>query len=246
MGNFVFNGVSAADMGLVVERYPDIPKPRRRVKSISIPGRSGDLHISDGSWEDVTIRYNCWFKNLNSNYPTARTAHEIAQWLYSSPVGARLEDTYDSLTFRKATFVGPTSIENVLDRFGRVTLEFRCDPRAFLKNAEKGTTFKPPGGIVNNQSPFPSLPLIRIIGAVGGLLQIGDSYMLLRFPGMDTHEFWLDCDEMEAWEVVDGQEVPSNAWIDEYNFPKVAPGANVIQFPETWESVTVWPRGYTV
>lgn len=246
MSDFTFNGVSAESMGLRIERYPVIPKPRRRIETYSVPGRSGDLHIDDGSWEDITLRYECWFKNRSDAYTTARTAHEVAQWLYSAPVGARLEDTYDHLVFRQATFMGGVDVENVLNRYGRLVLEFRCDPRAFLKSAEIAMTFTTSGGAVNNPTPFETKPLVRIVGAVGGILKIGESFMVLRFPGTENHEFWLDCEEMEAWEIVDGQEVPSNAWIDDYQFLRIVPGSNRIEFPAAWESVTVWTRAYTV
>lgn len=246
MSDFWFNGVSAEEMGLRIERYPVIHKPRKRLESVTVMGRNGNLHISDGSYESIVIRYECWWKNLNANFSTARTAHEIAEWLYNAPVAARLEDTYDSAVFRTATFQGPLDIENILDRFGRVTLEFQCRPEAWLKSAENALTFTNSGGLVNNATPFPTKPLVRIVGSVGGLLKIGESFMVLRFPGTDTHEFWLDCEELEAWEVVDGQEVPSNAIIDDYNFLRIAPGTSKIEFPGGWDSVTVWKRGYTL
>lgn len=242
MSDFTFNGISAASLGLGIERYPEIPMPRKRITSESVPGRSGDLHISDGSCDNVTIRYEVWWKNRNKNFPTGRSAREITTWLYSAPVGARLEDTYDSSVFRTATFVGGANIEDVMGRFGRMTLEFNCSPQKWLKSGETALTHKTPGGIIRNPTAYETKPLIRIVGSVGGLIKIGESYMVLRFPGTETHEFWMDCEEMEAWEVVDGQEVPSNAWIDSYAFLRIAPGANVIDFPQTWESVTVWGR----
>ena len=246
MSDFVFYGVSAESMGLRIERYPIIHKPRKRLTPISIPGRNGDLHIADGSYEDIVIRYECWWKNQNSAFPTARTAHDVAEWLYAAPVGARLEDTYDSMVFHTATFVGGLDIENLLNRYGRVTLEFKCRPEAWLKSAETAIRFTSSGGLLNNPTPFSTKPLVRIVGSVGGLLKIGESFMVLRFPGTDTHEFWLDCEELEAWEVVDGQEVPSNAIIDDYNFLRIAPGTSKIEFPGGWDSVTVWTRGYTL
>lgn len=245
MSDFIFNGISAASLGLGIERYPAIPMPRKKLTALSIPGRSGDLHIADGGYENVTIRYEVWWKNQNKKYSTGRSAREIARWLYSAPVGARLEDTYDNQIFRTATFVGGVDIEDILGRFGRVVLEFSCSPQKWLKSAEVALTHKAPGGIVNNPTPYPTKPLIRIVGSVGGLLQIGEGYILLRWPGVgETHEFWLDCEEEEAWEIVDGQEVSTNAYIDAVHFLEIQPGANVIQFPGGWESVTVWTRAY--
>lgn len=233
-------------MGLRIERYPVISKPRRRMEVISVPGRSGDLHIDDGSWEDIIIRYECWFKNKSAAWSTTRTAHEIAQWLYSAPVGARLEDSYDTQVYRSATFQGGVDIENILNRYGRLVLEFRCDPRAFLKSAETALTFTSTGGVVNNPTPFATKPLVRIVGSISGLLKIGDSSMLVRFQGMDVQELWVDCQEQEAWQVADGVETPCNAWIDGQEFLEVAPGGNKIEFPNSFDEVQVWTRAYTL
>lgn len=246
MSDFIFNGISAAKMGLRIERYPRIPQPRKKLTAVSISGRSGSLHIWDGSYEDISIRYECWWKNQNANFSTARSAHEIAEWLYAAPVGARLEDTYDTQVFRTATFVGGQDIENILNRYGRVTIEFTCWPQAWLKSAERPQEFTTSGGFFNNPAPWPTKPLIRVIGSISGALTIGEQSLTIMFPDMETHELWIDCEEQEAWEIVDGAEVPANAWISGADFIEVQPGRNDVSFPASFDSVTVWTRGYTL
>lgn len=247
---FVFNGVSSLDMGLQIERYPVIPKPKKRITPISIPGRNGDLHIADGSFENVTIRYKVWWKNTKQDdYNTGAHARKISDWLCCAPVGARLEDTYNPGSFRTATFIGGAEIEDVMGRLGRAVLEFSCSPQNWLGGTHsEGVTFTNKltdiDGLLTNPTPYPTKPLIKIIGSIGGRLDIGDSGMTIRFPGMDTHEFWLDCEEMEAWEVVDGQEVPSNTWIDNMDFIQILPGVNEVKFPSSFDSVTIWTRAY--
>lgn len=246
MSDFIFNGVSAEEMGLRIERYPVIHKPRKRLTPITVAGRNGELHISDGSYENIVIRYECWWKNANLNFPTARTAHEVAQWLYSAPVGARLEDTYDSTVFRTATFQGPLDIENILDRYGRVTLEFQCRPEAWLKSAETALSFTQSGGFLNNPTPFATKPLIHVVGAISGGLRVGDRMLTLVFPGMETHDIWIDCEEQEAWEVVDGVEVSANITIRGADFITIQPGRNDVSFPNSFALVEIWTRAYTI
>lgn len=252
MSDFIFNGVSAESMGLRIERYPDIPEPRKRLTSVSVAGRNGDLHISDGSYENVTIRYEVWWKNDKvHNFNTGTQAREIFRWLNNAPVGARLEDTYNPGVFRTATFAGGTKIDDIRGRYGRTVLEFDCSPQVWLGGIHSdGVTFTKSltgiDGLLPNPTPNPTKPLIRIVGSVGGRLQIGDSGMTIRFPGMDTHEFWIDCEEMEAWEIVDGQEVPSNALIDDLDFIQIQPGANEVTFPSSFETVTIWTRAFEI
>ena len=250
MSDFTFNGISAASLGLGIERYPGIPMPRKKITALSIPGRSGELHIDEGGLENVVVRYEVWWKNPKiDNFNTSVHARKVTRWLYGAPVGARLEDTYNPGVFRTATFLGGVDIEDIMGRFGRVVLEFSCSPQKwFAGTHEEGVTFTDKmgeiDGLLTNPTPYPTKPLIRIIGSIGGRLSIGDSGMTLRFPGMDTHEFWIDCEEMECWEVVDGQEVSSNAWIDSLDFIQIMPGVNQVKFPNSFESVTVWTRAY--
>lgn len=250
MSDFIFNGISAASLGLGIERYPAIPMPRKKITALSIPGRSAELHVDEGGLENVIIRYEVWWKNPKiDNFDTATHALKITKWLYGAPVGARLEDTYNPGVFRTATFLGGADIENIMGRFGRVVLEFSCSPQKWLTGIhDEGVTFTNKmteiGGLLTNPTPYPTKPLIRIIGAIGGRLEIGSGGMTLRFPGMDTHEFWIDCEEMEAWEVVDGQEVSSNTWIDSLDFLQIQPGVNEVKFPSSFDSVTIWTRAY--
>ena len=250
MSDFIFNGISAASLGLGIERYPAIPMPRKKVTALSIPGRSGELHIDEGGLENVIVRYVVWWKNGKADgFNTSVHAREVARWLYGAPVGARLEDTYNTGVFRTATFLGGVDIEDIMGRFGRVVLEFSCSPQKWLTGIhDEGVTFTNKtteiDGLLTNPTPYPTKPLIRIIGSIGGRLSIGDSGMTLRFPGLDKHEFWIDCEEMECWEVVDGQEVSSNAWIDSLDFLQILPGVNEVKFPNSFESVTIWTRAY--
>ena len=106
MSDFTFNGISAASLGLGIERYPGIPMPRKKITALSIPGRSGELHIDEGGLENVVVRYEVWWKNPKiDNFNTSVHARKVTRWLYGAPVGARLEDTYNPGVFRTATFL---------------------------------------------------------------------------------------------------------------------------------------------
>lgn len=241
MGDFIFNGTSAAEMGLNVERIPSQYSPRKRIVSHAIPGRSGDLHQWDGSWENHPIRYECWFK---SN-PVQTQAHRIKRWLQTAPAGARLEDTYDGSVYHLATYVGGAEIQNIRDRFGRFIVEFDCDPRAFLKSGDFTVNITG-GGLVNNQGFDVSYPLIEVTGRTGGTVTINDTVLLVRFPGYDTLTLRIDTYLREAWDITDGGETSMNEWITGTEFPVLRPGSNTITIDGGVESVRVWPRSWTL
>lgn len=137
MSSFTLKGVRSESMGLVVQRFPDQPKPRRKVTKVSIPGRNGDLRIADAAWENVSIAYDCYFKG------GPEQASRIAEWLYGSTGYANLKDDYSGGVFRKAAFDGPMGIENVLNRYGRVTVTFDAMPQIWLDSGMSVYTFSP-------------------------------------------------------------------------------------------------------
>lgn len=241
MGNFFFNGVSAADMGLNVERIPSQYSPRKRIASYAIPGRSGALHQWDGSWENHPIRYECWFKSS----PVRAQAHKIKQWLHTAPAGARLEDTYDDTVYHLATYAGGAEIENIRDRFGRFVVEFDCDPRAFLKSGDIVLNITG-SGLINNRGFAESFPLIEVTGSTGGTVTINDTVLLVRFPGYDTKTLRVDTYLREAWDITDGGETSMNEWVTGTEFPTLRPGTNTVTIGGGIESIRVFPRSWTL
>ena len=241
MGNFIFNGVSAADMGLNVERFPRMHDPERRIESYRIPGRQGDLTQWDGTYEPYIQEYECWFRD-EPLYTMSEKAHRIKRWLGGSPTKARLEDTYDPGVFHEATYLGGAEIENIRNRYGRFTVRFRVDPRAFLHNDEDGILITAPRAIIN-LTDFSTYPLLEVIGSTTstGVVTIGE-HSVNFLTGYET-SVWFDCEIREAWQVVDGEIVPTNASISSPSIPRLDPGANRVSFSGVGiEAVRVFPR----
>ena len=241
MGNFIFNGISAADMGLRVERIPDIPNPEKEMEYYDIPGLPGGLSSWKKTWKPVMVRYECWFKGGD----VGKQARDIRQWLHNAPTNARLEDTYDDQVYRLATYVGGGTIENIRERYGRMEIAFRCDPRSYLKSGDSalnGTS----SILLNNTTGNDAFPIIEVTGSTGGLLAIGDTSLLIRFPGYEKHTIRLDTLIREAWDITDGGETSMNAWVTGTDWPKIVPGSNKITIDGGLESVRVYPRWWKI
>lgn len=248
MSDFVFNGISASSMGLHIERYPAIPKPRRRMETISVPGRSGDLHIDDGSWEDITIRYDCWFKATPDLDDLTYLAHIIAEWLHTAPASSRLEETYNPEHFWLATFVGPMNIENIFGRYGRCAIEFRCSPCAYLVAGTRRVDYTSKDVVVPivNPTKYAAKPLVEVTtnGKMGGTIRI-DSYELQLLFGQLTQplRIYIDCDILEAWYIEDGQEISCNSVVDSPDWPVIEPGLHYVSWAGLGiDSVSITPR----
>lgn len=239
---FTFNGITSQEMGLFVEKVPGRKIPKKRMTTIHIPGRSEPLHQWDGSWEPYPQKYKCWFRST----PAESQIHNICKWLHGAPVPAKLSDTYDTTVFHKAAYVGGADVESLMQQIGMFTVEFEVGAQAYLNTGEAPWEVKS-GLILNNQTPWPSYPLIEVTGSVSGLVRIGSESLTILFSGYnDVRTLYVDCEIREAWEIVDGVEISRNEWVSSQEFPVIRPGANVIETTGGITSARIKPRWYTL
>lgn len=243
--HFEFNGVTSIEMGLRIERMRPLYSPRKRVTSHQIPGRSGDLHQWDGSFENYTISYQCWFKKPAHYEQMALKAHQILEWLSSAPSGARLSDTYDESVYHLATYLGGAEIENIRNNFGRFTISFDVDPRAFIQYGEEFEARPDNPAVLINPTEFPAKPLLEVTGSISGTVRVGEKTITVRFPGTTSHTIRIDCDIKEAWEAVDGVEESRNIYISVPDWPILA-GTTDVSVGGGVKSVIIYPSWWTL
>lgn len=235
MSVIVWTGVRSDSCGIVVERYPDQSGPARRFEVLQIPGRNGDLYIDSGAFDNYMQNYEVYFNANKEKTPSG--ARAVRSWL-QSPIGyQRLEDSYDPDFFRMAYYTGPSTIENVMNLFGRATISFNCKPQRWRKDGEVVSAFWEPGAIYNDL--FPSLPLIKVVGSGAGILSVGG--VTIRISEIDEYVV-IDCDLQDAYK--DTQNKNSTISLD--SFPVLNHGENVIGWSGGIESIEITPRWWTV
>lgn len=134
--DFTFNGRSASSFGVqVADNSEWFATPERDIEHISVPGRSGDLLIDNGRFNNLEI-------NIEVNRLTdARGISELINWLAVNPGYQRLSVSDDPDHYRMASFEGMTQpVFDQLKRTGRVSLPFNCQPQRFLVADEEGIT----------------------------------------------------------------------------------------------------------
>ena len=252
---FRFNGVDSRDMGLTVERIPTMRSPKKRIESIHIAGRNGALHQSDGSYENYTQAYQCWFSNPeDANWDFATQVHLINEWLGAAPAGAELRDSYDPQIYRLATYIGGVDIQNFRNIRGRFTVRFDCDPRGFYPNREIEAVGRESIRFVN-PTEHTAKPLIKLESTAGASIVFSASkgettlrsWHMYISPDDDLeHTIYIDCDIQEAWEVVDGVTVNRSQWItlEEEEFPEFWPGQNGLMLSKGYALID--PRWWTL
>lgn len=163
MGNITWNGISSNSLGLVVEKVPNMDRPARKYDRYQVPGRNGDIFVMQDAWENVEQSYEIWWADSVSV-----VGYSLSEWLFGPTGYQTLEDDFDPDHYRKAVFTGPYDVENILQKYGRATITFDCDPRRFLTS---GLTWIPipsgmgPGLDIVNPTPFPAKPVFDITNA---------------------------------------------------------------------------------
>lgn len=109
---FIFNGRDSRDFEIYLEEYPPIVTPKERIKTITVPGRSGTLHMREA--EGV---YESYTKNFEIIAVNPARIDEIKEWLkgageliigneldyiYSAFINAEIEFTRFFRGWRKA------------------------------------------------------------------------------------------------------------------------------------------------
>ena len=239
---FEFAGRCSEEFYLTVEHLPGITAPAKRYTTVSVPGRNGDLHIGDGTYQNYIQSYSCWFRDPNAD--PAQAAHAIKQWLLGSQGVHILRDSYDPEHFRRATFVGPMDIEQKLRGYGRCTISFDCAPQAFLESGKIKVNFEN-AGVLYNPTAFTALPIIIPRGGTAGTVTVND--VTVEIPIFDDYLI-LDCDLQNAYTIDDitGVTVNQNQHIYAPKFPVLAPGENHISFTGDVHWVEIIPRWWTI
>lgn len=71
---FIFNGINSRSMGVWVTAMPPTIRAEKRVDTIEVDGRSGALHITDGTYANYTRTMECAIRDR-------RRIDEVCAWL---------------------------------------------------------------------------------------------------------------------------------------------------------------------
>ena len=177
-----FNGVSSDDVGLIVEHYPKVVFPKRRVETFTIPGRSGDNLIDQEVYDNYDQSYEVFLDSKKYGGLEA-TIPRIASWLLSGTGYGRLEDSYFPEYFRMAYVPELSEFLSYFNEYGRGVLTFNCAPERWYKTGEIEIQLQN-GQTLYNPSGFKAQPVLRCSngGANVTITHIGESTAVWKYP----------------------------------------------------------------
>ncbi len=118
---FKFNNISSETYGLKIKTSNHLSRPAKKVESISVPGRTGNLIIDDGSKENLQIELTCYV-DARKNENLYQISKQIGSWL-QDPIGYQLLEFSDGERFN-AVCVNQIDINESIRYFGEVTIRF--------------------------------------------------------------------------------------------------------------------------
>ena len=131
-----YNGTKSSDLGVFVSGSGSFDAAEFDVDKYEIPGRNGDLLLSNNRYKNIEITYPAFIPKAFMD-----KVQNVRNWLRSSKVYARLEDTYDMDHYRLGIPTGAQTFspENRNDG-ANFEMTFDCKPQRFLKVGETPET----------------------------------------------------------------------------------------------------------
>lgn len=202
------------------------------MESIHVPGRNGDLHYWDESYNNVQGTVACYALDSSDIGAALRTA---AGWLYGTSGYRRLETSDEPGYYREATVIsGP---ENSI-RGGVVApfeIQFDCKPQKYLTSGEETTSYTV-NTYITNPTKFAARPLIRAYGT--GTFQIGNTAVKINSADEYTD---IDCELMDCYKGT----ANCNGNVELERFPTLEPGNSSITMTGITQ-LDITPRWWTL
>lgn len=159
---FIFDGENSRDYGVYITDVEVFGAPKRKVQMISIPGRNGDYALDEGSFENITVKYECALgAGTESDFNGGIS--DFRNWLASKVGYKTLSDEINTGEFRKGVFLDGMDVPTLNKKTGTFDVLFNCKPQRFLDSGETPVTMTN-GGTITNPTLFESSPLLQVDG----------------------------------------------------------------------------------
>ncbi|EPY2275189.1 distal tail protein Dit [Clostridium sp. FAM 1755] len=185
---FIWKGIHSSEKGLRIISLPDITTPEQRVEKVVVPGRSGDLTLTDNDYEGEVKPVE--FDYFNNNFDDIKT------WLSGT---GEVIFSNEPDRYYKARIINKIALNQVLKKFHSGIVQFDCQPFGYSRNDSsiiKITEAKE----INNPGTGESTPVITIYGYGNIDLNINDN--IINLTNVSNHII-IDSEIMDCYR--DGQ-----------------------------------------
>lgn len=170
MHYFSFNGKDSRDFNLYITSKNVYDKPERDVTFVPVSGRSGDLIIDNGKYNNLELRLGLRLFVNNYGEPDdvafCRCYDRVSEWLSQMASYSVYTDSYNPTYYRMACVSGGLTVNQLRKDVADLKLRLNCKPHKFsfegnetisCANMGTGDSF-----VVTNPENEIALPIIRI------------------------------------------------------------------------------------
>lgn len=224
---FSWKGTRSDEMDIILKAAPKIIKPEERIQHVAIPGRSGDVTLTEG--EDV---WQSYIQSIGIAIHVAANVPVVENWLKGA--GDVIFSSQPGLK-QKARIIGAVELEKHsrnLD-WWEGDVQFYCDPIKSDVN-ETPIVITASGTGIENPGDTIAYPLIEITGS--GAVTVAAGVNTLVIP--DCGSGWV-IDSENEW-ILNGGTPMMDACSGD--FPVLQKGQNAVTFTGSVTRLTVTPR----
>ncbi|WP_251861038.1 distal tail protein Dit [Clostridium sp. Marseille-Q2269] len=120
---FIWKGIHSSEKGLKIISLPDVTTPELRVEKVVVPGRSGDLTLTDNDYEGEVKSVE--FDYFNNNFDDIKT------WLTGT---GEVIFSNEPDRYYKARIINKIALDQVLKKFHSGIVQFDCQPFGYSLN----------------------------------------------------------------------------------------------------------------
>lgn len=238
MSYFIYNGRSSEEFGLHIEKKDVFSAPEYDVDFTSIPGRSGDLIMSNRRFANIKVSYTVFLarKNVSALSDVLRA---VKGWLYTEPDRYHaITDSYDTGYLRYGVISGSLDIEEQFNKLGSFRVTFNCKPYKYSTEGLQEITVENGGGIFNPEA-FTAKPVVTLKGSgdFSLTLQNGGYSKTWNFKGI-TDGVVCDSEQMNFYY----NTTLLNDKVTGDGFPELPPGETALTVSSGVSEIKVTPR----
>lgn len=229
-GNLNFGAIDSSEFSFYILNPSGFNAPEEDYSTYEVPGRSGDLHISNGRKKNVTLTYHCVMECVEA----MQEFIELRSKLGTVSGYQKLTESYLPSYFWLAKFKG-IKANTITPTKAVFELSFTCIPKLYLESGETEQAFTA-SGTIDNPTANGAKPIIRIYGA--GTFTIGTIIGKINTAGIEYID--IDTDTHQAYEGPTFRN--SNVTITQWG--ELIPGVNDVTLGTGINKLTVIPRWY--
>ena len=230
---FVWKGEDCRGRGILLSAPVPIVKPEERVQHVTIPGRPGELTLTEGDGI-----YQSYIQTVSIVMEGAFRINEIQNWLKGSGYV-----TFHGEPQRKqqARVIGAVTLTKHSRRsdWWEGEVQFYCEP--LKENLTEATeTITSSGSTVMNLGDVPARPLLQVTASGTTVVVAAGGNELTITGATSSRVYYIDCDAQIIWHI-ESNEIVVDTQLSSGKFPVLQKGSNSVT-GSGWSSITVTKR----